>query len=147
MNPDGNATTVSDRGMAPRRATAGLKILVVDDESLIRWSLGETLRAAGHHVIEAADAAGAIIALSQPIAPDVIFLDYRLPDSRDLKLLSTIQTLSPRAIVIMMTAFGTSEMIDHALRLGAFGVLSKPFDVGDLPSLIARASQTHLRFN
>ena len=61
-----------------------LRVLVVDDEPLIRWSLSETLEQSGHAVVEAGDAEGALRALSAGRPFDVVLLDYRLPDSNDL---------------------------------------------------------------
>ena len=73
------------------RNVSRLRVLVVEDELLIRWAIAETLSDAGHVVIEAADAAGAVRALANSVeAIDVVALDYRLPDSRDLALLAAI---------------------------------------------------------
>ncbi len=108
----------------------GLAVMVVDDELLIRWSLAETLTEAGHQVIEAADGASAVRALeAAEDLPDVVLLDFRLPDSNDLGLLGTIRRMAPDAQVIMMTAYGTPEVTSGALELGAFQVVSKPFEV------------------
>jgi DNA-binding NtrC family response regulator len=120
-----------------------LDVLVVDDEPLIRWSLTETLAEAGHTVSEAGDRESAIRVLtarSEP--PEVVLLDYRLPDSNDLGLLAAIRRLAPRAQVIVMTAFGTPEVINGALALGAFRVVGKPIEMHDLATLVleARAS-------
>ena len=61
-----------------------LRVLIVDDESLIRWSVAETLGAAGHAVLEAADGATALRTLTEVSDPvDVVLLDFRLPDSND----------------------------------------------------------------
>jgi DNA-binding NtrC family response regulator len=117
-----------------------LDILVVDDELLIRWSLNETLTAAGHSVTEAVDRASAIQALeTRPQPPDVVLLDYRLPDSDDLGLLAAIRQLAPGAQVIMMTAFGTAEMTRNAMALGAYRVVGKPFEVHELAALVTEA--------
>jgi DNA-binding NtrC family response regulator len=119
---------------------AARDVLVIDDEPLIRWSLTETLAEAGHTVSEAGDRESAIRALmarSEP--PDVVLLDYRLPDSNDLGLLATIRQLAPRTQVILMTAFGTPEVTSGALALGAFRVVGKPFDMHDLASLVLQA--------
>ena len=114
-----------------------LRVLVVEDELLIRWSITETLAQAGHTVIEAADGATAIKALENDARPfDAVVLDYRLPDSDDLPLLSTIRRLSPASAVVMMTAFGTPEMTGHARDLGVFEVLHKPFEMHDLEPLL-----------
>lgn len=117
-----------------------LDVLVVDDEPLIRWSLTETLAEAGHTVTEAGDRESVIRALSErPAPPDVVLLDYRLPDSNDLGLLETIRRMAPQAKVILMTAFGTPEVTSGALELGAYRVVSKPFEVHDLAALVLQA--------
>ena len=122
-----------------RREPRSLHVLVVDDEALIRWSLGETLADAGHRVSEAADGESALRALRTDEPFDVVLLDYHLPDSHDLTLLTRIRQLSPRTVVIMMTAFGTPEMIEDAARLGAYQVVPKPFDVQDIEPLVLQA--------
>lgn len=117
-----------------------LRVLVVEDELLIRWSITETLAQAGHTVIEAADGATAIGVLENDAGRiDAVVLDYRLPDSDDLTLLSTIRRLSPASAVVMMTAFGTPEMTRTALDLGVFEVLHKPFEMHDLEPLLQAA--------
>ena len=119
---------------------SALHVLVVDDEPLIRWSVCEVLDESGHKVAEARDGAAALRQLSECARFDVIVLDYRLPDSNDLRLLETIRRLAPDSAVIMMTAFGTPEMVAGALGLGVFKVVVKPFDVHDLARLVAEAS-------
>ena len=115
-------------------------ILVVDDELLIRWSLSEALTAAGYAVVEGRDAAEARQALRDPDhKPDLVVLDYRLPDSNDLGLLTTIRTEAPTVPVILMTAHGTAEVVQGALDLGAYRVVSKPFEVQDMASLVTEA--------
>ena len=117
-----------------------LRVLVVDDESLIRWSIAETLADAGHTVIEAADGATAVQALTAPAEPvDAVLLDYRLPDSNDLTLLASIRRLSPDSPVILMTAYGTPEVTKGALDLGVYRVMSKPFEMHDLEELLLEA--------
>jgi two-component system response regulator AtoC len=117
-----------------------LRVLVVEDELLIRWSITETLSAAGHIVTQAGDGASAIQALTAGLdVVDAVVLDYRLPDSNDLTLLATIRRLSPQSAVILMTAFGTPEVIQGALELGAFQVIHKPFEMRDLGPLLLKA--------
>jgi DNA-binding NtrC family response regulator len=116
-----------------------VRVLIVDDEPLIRWALAETLEQAGHEVQEAGDALGTHAALRNGAAPDVVLLDFRLPDSDDLNLLRSIRQLAPGSAVIMMTAFSAAGMVAEAEHLGAFCVLTKPVDMSALPSLIDRA--------
>ena len=117
-----------------------LRVLVVDDEPLIRWSLSETLSGSGHTVIEACDGETAVRVLSDGQPPvDVVVLDYRLPDSNDLTLLATLRRLAPQAQIIMMTAFGTAEVVNGALGLGAYRVVPKPFEMHDMAALVVEA--------
>ena len=117
-----------------------LRVLVVEDELLIRWSIAETLAHAGHTVIEAEDGATAVRALTAPAEPvDAVLLDYRLPDSNDLTLLANIRRLSPHSPVILMTAYGTPEVTKGALDLGVYRVMSKPFEMHELEELLLQA--------
>jgi CheY-like chemotaxis protein len=122
-----------------------LRVLIVDDEALIRWSLSETLQDAGHAVIEAANAAEAVKYLSEGLDPDVIFLDYRLLDSQELTLLEIIRWAVPNSPVVMMTAYANPEVIAGAERLGAFRVVSKPFEMAEVPSLVRQAYRSRIR--
>jgi len=117
-----------------------LRVLIVDDEPLIRWSLAETLADCGHIVTEAADAAETRLAITNASdCPDVVLLDFRLPDSNDLGLLRSIRHDAPHTQVILMTAHGTPEMTRDALALGAYRVVSKPFAVQELAALVSEA--------
>lgn len=128
-----------------RRATgvmtdkAPLRVLVVEDELLMRWSIAEALTAKGYTVVEARDGASAVRALADSPPADAILLDYSLPDSKDLKLLSTIRRLAPLTPVVMMTAFATPGLFEEARQLGAAEVLHKPFDIFDLEGVVRRA--------
>jgi DNA-binding NtrC family response regulator len=116
-------------------------ILIVDDEALIRWSLSESLEAAGFSVREAGSAADAISQIDgaeQDLR--VVLLDLKLPDSHDLRLLQKILGARPGARVILMTAHGTREILDEALRLGAFRVLTKPFDLQEVVEIVRAAA-------
>ena len=120
-----------------------LRVLVVEDELLIRWSITETLAAGGHKVLEAEDGASAIQALKATVDADepvdAVILDFRLPDSNDLTLLATIRRLSPGSAVILMTAFGAPEVTEGAIELGAAQVVHKPFDMHDIEPMLFRA--------
>jgi len=127
------------------RKSPELRVLVVDDEALIRWSIVETLTDLGCSVIEAGDGEGALRTLTDASKPvDVIVLDYRLPDSDNLTLLSTIRRVAPASQVIMMTAYGTPDVIKGALDLGAHRVMSKPFEMREMASAVQQASGARL---
>ena len=121
-----------------------LRVLVVEDEPLIRWSIAETLGREGHTVLEADDAESAIRAVGDmPEPADVVLLDYRLPDSNDLTLLATIRRLAPSSAVVMMTAYGTPDVTRRAMELGAYDVVDKPFDMSDIePMLLSAVAAT-----
>jgi two-component system, NtrC family, response regulator PilR len=115
-------------------------VLIVDDEPLIRWSLAETLTDSGHSVSEAGDGEATVRLLTDADRPfDVVLLDYRLPDSNDLDLLATIRRIAPQSAVIMMTAFGTPDVATGALQLGAYRIVSKPFEVHEMADLVVEA--------
>jgi DNA-binding NtrC family response regulator len=116
-----------------------LRVLVVDDEALIRWSLVQTLSDSGHEAVEAVDGGTAVQALSDAPPFDVVLLDFRLPDSKDLTLLSRLRQLAPRTQVILMTAFGTPEVVEAALDLGVFRVVGKPLEMTEVSALVSQA--------
>lgn len=117
------------------------RVLVVDDEGLLRWSVAETLGALGWQVTEAADAESAMVAFPDiAAASGLVFLDLRLPDCDDLHILAAMRRLSPDTPVIVMTAHGTPDLAEAAHALGAFAVLDKPFDMGELGPLAERAA-------
>ena len=118
-----------------------LRVLVVEDEDLIRWAVGEALMADGHTVIEAADAASARHLAQEASEPfNVIVLDFRLPDSSDFQLLQDLKTCSPSSAVVMMTACGDPALTAAALGLGACCVLDKPFDLAALTARVRELS-------
>ena len=116
---------------------APLSVLVVDDEPLIRWSLMKGLTRRGHEVVEAASGAEALEAIGEdPNRFHVVVLDYRLSDRQDLSLLADVRHRLPRAMVLMMTAYGDAEMRTGALAMGARAVVDKPFQVSEMIALI-----------
>jgi len=126
--PVGKISAAAEK--SPRHA------LVVDDEPLIRWSVSESLSDLGFDVEEAADAQSALRSVTTTALPfDIVVLDLRLPDMEDLSLLATLRQLIPAASLILMTAFGTPEIIADARALGA-DVLNKPFELEELKQLV-----------
>jgi DNA-binding NtrC family response regulator len=122
------------------KKSPNVNVLIVDDESLILWSLAETLTDHGYGVLQAGDGQGAVKALQDtPWPVDVIMLDYRLPDSNGLQLLGKIRAMSPQSRVVLMTAYGTPEVVSEALRLGVFCVVSKPLEMQEVADLVSRA--------
>jgi DNA-binding NtrC family response regulator len=119
---------------------APVGVLIVDDESLIRWSLAEMLSSHGYSVVEAGDGKSALALLRDPFHQvEVVMLDYRLPDANGLQLLAAIHGASPRSRVVLMTAYGTPEIAAEAVRLGAVCVVDKPIEMSDVADLVQRA--------
>jgi len=111
------------------------RVLVVDDERLVRWSLAQRLSARGWAVTEAGSAAEA---LSVP-APDAVILDYKLPDGDGIEVLRKLRQADPDLPVIMLTAHQDTELIVEAMKAGASDYLTKPFDVDEVVLRITRA--------
>lgn len=120
---------------------ARLRVLVVEDEPLLRWAISESLAAAGHTVVAADDGAAAErIVSSGDTQLDVILLDYRLPDSNDLGLLQRLRRLSPSSPVVLMTACNSPELTHDAVALGAYRVVDKPFEMHAIETCLREAS-------
>jgi two-component system, NtrC family, response regulator AtoC len=118
------------------------RVLVIDDEQMIRWSVEQTLSAVGHDVIGAATAAEGLAAFRRTL-PQVVFLDVRLPDGDGLSVLGKIKEESTHeTAVIVMTAYGEVRTAVEAMRLGALDYLKKPFDFDELEVLVNRALET-----
>jgi len=123
---------------------AARRILVVDDESLVRWSLAERLRSEGHDVVEAATAAEGLDRISHGV--DLVLLDIRLPDESGLTVLRRLRETDPDAIVVMLTVQKDVESIVEAMKAGAFDYIPKPFDLDDVMVRVSRALEaTKLR--
>jgi DNA-binding NtrC family response regulator len=115
-------------------------VLIVDDESLVRWSLKERLEREGYETVEAGTAADAIGRISGDI--DLALLDYKLPDGNGLEVLRRIKAQAPDIQVILMTAFSTIENAVEAMKLGAFHYVNKPFNLDEVALLIEKALET-----
>jgi len=114
-----------------------LRILVVDDEESLRFSLSRGLRKAGYAVETAADAQEAVERLGR-LSFDVVLTDIVMPGGSGLDVLAAVHEMDRDAVVILMTAHGTVENAIDALRKGAFDYLTKPFENRELLVTIER---------
>jgi two-component system, NtrC family, response regulator AtoC len=119
---------------------AARRVLVVDDEQLIRWSLTERLRADGYDVVEAGTAAEALEAAATGV--DLVLLDYRLPDEDGVSVMRKLHELDPDTLVIMLTAHSGIDTVVEAMKAGAFDYVTKPFDLDDIARRVSRALDT-----
>jgi nitrogen regulation protein NR(I) len=114
------------------------RLLVVDDEPNVQYSLREGLESATLEVIAAETARQGLNAVQQQ-HPDAVILDVRLPDMSGLDVFEQIHRLEPHLPVIIATAYSTTETAIEAMKRGAFDYLLKPVDLASLRELVDRA--------
>ncbi len=117
------------------------RILIVDDEALIRKSLRQVLSKRGYEVSVAASAAEARAAFS-PGEYALVLLDLRLPDGSGVELLQEFRAAQDDLLAIMMTAYGSVETAVEAMRLGAYDYLNKPFKSHEIEVIVRLALET-----
>jgi len=110
---------------------AAEKILVVDDERLVRWSLRQKCEEWGFHVVEA-EAGQPALKVAQHESPDLALLDVRLPDMSGLEVLEQLKKNGDVRAVIMITADPQLDDVKTALKLGAYDFVGKPVDFDEL---------------
>ncbi len=118
-------------------------VLVVDDDSLLRWALGEKLGDSGYCVLQAGDGQKAL-ELIQRERVDLALLDYSLPDMDGLSLLSNLRKLRPDCAAILMSGSSAPDLPTAAARLGVARVIGKPMDLDDLVGLVDRTLGSQL---
>jgi two-component system, NtrC family, nitrogen regulation response regulator GlnG len=114
------------------------KLLVVDDESIIRHSFHKALTSAEVEVLTASTVAEAWAAVERE-RPDVIVLDLQLPDGSGLDLFDRVRASDPRRPVVLISAHGTTEIAIEATKRGAFDYLTKPVPLDRIKSVLGRA--------
>jgi two-component system response regulator AtoC len=117
------------------------KILLVDDERLVRWSLRQKCEEWGYQVVEA-DAGEPGLKLAQNESPDLVLLDVRLPDISGLEVLNQLKKSGDARAIIMITADPQLEDVKVALKLGAYDFVGKPLDFEELRVTIKNALET-----
>ena len=113
-------------------------ILVVDDLKSIRLTLGAILEDEGHNVVLAEDGYQAIEVVKQT-SFDLVFMDIKMPGINGVQTFREIKKISPKAAVIMMTAYSVEDLIKEALEEGAYAVVYKPFEIENIVSIIESA--------
>jgi len=117
------------------------KILVVDDEHLIRWSLEQNLKKQGYEVLTAGSGEDALRIIRED-PPELVLLDIQLPGISGLEVLEKIKDIDEDIIVIMVTAHGGLETAVTAMRIGAYDYLNKPFNLDEMAIVIRKALET-----
>ena len=119
------------------------RVLVVDDERSMREFLEIFLRSEGH-AVRTADGLGAAKAELSADDFDVVITDVQMPGGTGLDLLRTVQAESPETVVIVMTAFASTETAIEAMKAGAYDYVSKPFKVDEMRVVVEKALEKKL---
>lgn len=114
------------------------KILIIDDDKLIRWSLNKYFSTDGYQVSEAESASEGLEKVKESV-PDLVLLDVRLPDLNGIEVLKTIKEIDPDIITIVMTAYGEVDSAVKSLKLGAYDYVTKPLEIEKLKLEIQKA--------
>jgi len=112
-------------------------VMVVDDRLGIRKLLQEVLQSAGYGVITASCGSEAMERISR-LMVDLVLLDMKMSGMDGLETLAALKKIRPDVIVLIMTAYEELEILQEAMRCGASGYLSKPFDIEELVETVAR---------
>ncbi len=134
---DGRVRPESANPVLPPRGEEPPRILVVDDEKVIREILADFLSMEGFWVRTAEDGSAALVELSR--APyDLVLSDLKMPNMGGLDLLAAIGKHTPNVVTIIMTGFGTVETAIDAMKQGAYDYILKPFKVEEVVHTIHR---------
>jgi two-component system, response regulator PdtaR len=119
-----------------------VRILIAEDETIIRLDLRELLERAGHEVVAEARDGEEAVALAHEHSPELAVLDVKMPRLDGIEAARRILADQPIPIV-MLTAYGQDELVGRAVEAGVFGYLVKPFREQDLVPAIAAARARH----
>ncbi|MDA8327040.1 MAG: sigma-54 dependent transcriptional regulator, partial [Nitrospiraceae bacterium] len=120
---------------------AKTKILVIDDEKLLRWSLEQNLSRDGYQVITVEKGLDGLTIFREE-SPDITLLDIHLPDISGITVLEGLKEINKDAVVIMITAFGDVQTAVKTIKLGAHDFVEKPFNMDKLKIIIQKALET-----
>lgn len=118
--------------------TSAATVLVIDDDNDLRYSLQRILEARHYRVITAASGEEGI-KVAEKEKPEVILLDNRMGGMSGMEALQHLRSLTPRSMIILMTAFGTTQTAIEAMKFGGFDYVMKPFDMKKIISLVESA--------
>lgn len=122
------------------KSTAKKRILVIDDEEMIRRVFKDTLQDSGYHVITSKDGTEAL-ELVKSWNFDLIFLDLKMPEMNGPETFRQIRQINSSVPIVIITGYPISQLMEQALEQGPFGTMRKPFDASD----IQRSADSFLR--
>ena len=121
------------------------RLLIVDDEKLIRWSLDEEFKAEGYEV-DTAETGTQALSMIDAMQYDIVLLDIRLPDTSGIEVLRKVKEVGPSPAVIMITANADIETAVEAMREGAYDYVAKPYNMDEMKTRVERALEAlHLK--
>ena len=135
LNMSNLSCKTHSRAPRPQSDNSRKKVLIVDDESLIRYSLQNLIEREGFPVITADSGLHALKQFEEE-KPEIVILDIRLPDSNGLTLLKTIKEINPSVTVVMVTACPDIQSSVEAMKIGAYDYLEKPIDFDKLTAIL-----------
>ena len=124
-------------------AAKSARILIIDDDDEIRYSLGRVLSSGDYEIAEAASGEDGVATVKKGPAPDLIFLDIRMGGMSGIEALQHIRSINPKQLVVLMTAFGTAQTAIEAMKFGAFDYIMKPFDPAKVLAIAENALQAN----
>jgi len=124
--------------ISPDAKQVAPRIIVAEDEAIIRMDLVEMLREAGYNVIGEAANGREAISLARHLKPDLAILDVKMPEIDGISAAELIVS-EKLAAVLMLTAFSQRELVERARDAGAMAYLVKPFSISDLTPAIEMA--------
>jgi len=119
-------------------STTTPKVLVIDDDNDLRYSLKRVLSGRQYEVLEAASGEEGLT-MAEQHSPHVILLDNRMEGMSGMEALQHLRGINPNAMIILMTAYGTTQTTIEAMKFGAFDYIMKPFDLKKILSLTESA--------
>ena len=123
---------------SPKAEQVAPRVIVAEDEAIIRMDLIEMLREAGYNVIGEAANGREAISLARHLKPDLAILDVKMPEIDGISAAEVIAS-EKLAAVLMLTAFSQRELVERARDAGAMAYLVKPFSISDLTPAIEMA--------
>ena len=118
------------------------RLLIVDDEKLIRWSLDVEFKKQGYEV-DTAETGAQALSMIEAMEYDIVLLDIRLPDTSGIEVLRKVKQAGPSPVVIMITANADIETAVETMREGAYDFVAKPYNMDEMKTRVERALEAH----
>jgi CheY-like chemotaxis protein len=112
-----------------------MKVLVVDDELVMRQLFTQVLKVKGYEVMHATDGKAAVEKVKKE-PYDIIFMDMRMPELDGVEAFREMKKVRPDLTVVMMTGFAIDGELREAMALGAFDFLYKPFNIAEIAGVL-----------